>query len=87
MIAIPTDSGAVKVIPGQTANLASNPHSGSFTGAHFTLLGWAVLLMLLYAVNKTKTGHTLLYFSMVLIVLFLFLFNYQRILPLLTKRG
>lgn len=48
-------------------------------------LGWSVLLLGLYAINKTSTGHEILYLSMVLIVLFLFIYNYERIMPHLTK--
>lgn len=55
------------------------------TGKKLNFLGWAVLLLGLYAINKTSTGHEILYLSMVLIVLFLFIYNYERIMPHLTK--
>lgn len=48
-------------------------------------LGWGVLLLALYAWNGTKLGHTVLYYGMFLIVLFLFVFNYNRIMPAITK--
>lgn len=50
-------------------------------------LGWGVLLLLLYALNGTNMGHEILYLSMVLIVLFLFIYNYKQILPVLTKNS
>lgn len=54
-----------------------------------TWLGLFVILLLLYAANKTKTGHLILFYGMSLILIFLFLNNYQKILPLLfvTKKG
>ena len=52
---------------------------------HLNFLGWSVLLLGIYAINKTKTGHQAVYLGMVLIVMFLFIFNYERIIPRLTK--
>jgi hypothetical protein len=56
-----------------------------YSHAKPTFLGWVVLLVLLYAWNKTKIGHEILFYGMALIVLFLFVGNYQRILPVLFK--
>lgn len=54
-----------------------------------TWLGLAVVLLLLYAANKTRRGHLIIFYGMLLILIFLFLSNYQKILPLLiiTKGG
>lgn len=52
----------------------------------FTLIGWLVCLFALYLVNKTKTGHTLIYWGLILIAAYLFLGNYNRILPVITKK-
>lgn len=54
---------------------------------HFTFIGWAVILLLLFALNKTKVGHTLIYWGLVLILMFLFLNNYQRIQAVMIKGG
>lgn len=54
-------------------------------GKSLNFLGWAVLLLGLYALNKNSTGHEVIYLSMVLIVLFLFVFNFNRIMPAITK--
>jgi hypothetical protein len=56
-----------------------------YRNAKPTFLGWIVILLLLYAWNKTKTGHEILFYGMALIVLFLFVGNANRILPVLFK--
>lgn len=48
-------------------------------------LGWTVLLLGLYALNGTSAGHEIIFYSMVLIVMFLFVYNYQSILSKITK--
>lgn len=55
------------------------------TGKKLNFLGWSVLLLGLYAINKTSTGHEIIYLSMILIMIFLFSHNYDRIMPRLTK--
>jgi hypothetical protein len=48
-------------------------------------LGWCVLLLALYAWNGTSIGHEVIFYSLVLIVLFLFIYNYKAIMKVLTK--
>lgn len=48
-------------------------------------LGWGVLLLGLYALNGTKTGHEIIFYAMILILLFLFSYNYKKVLDVLTK--
>lgn len=55
------------------------------SGKKLNFLGWAVLLLGLYALNGTSWGHEIMFYSMVLIVLFLFIYNYKQILSKLTK--
>lgn len=54
---------------------------------HLTVIGWIVFLLILYGVNKTTYGHQLIYYGLVLILIFLFVGNYNRILPILTKQN
>lgn len=61
--------------------------SSSSGGYKLNFLGWSVLLLGLYAINGTKTGHEIIFYCMVLIVLFLFVYNYQKIMPILTKKA
>lgn len=63
---------------------ASTPAS-SGSSHKLNFLGWGLLLLGLYAWNGTKIGHETIYYSMVLIVLFLFIFNYRRIMPAITS--
>lgn len=43
------------------------------------LLGWAVLIVLLVLMAKTETGKAIIYYSLALIVVFLFVTQYQWI--------
>lgn len=52
---------------------------------HLTVLGWFVFLLLLYGWNRTKTGHEIIYFGLVLIFIFLLSRNWERIKPVLVK--
>lgn len=65
---------------GSTA-AAATPASGK----KLNFLGWGVLLLGLYALNGTSKGHEIIYLSLVLIVLYLFVYNYQAVLNVLTK--
>lgn len=72
-----TNNGASSTVQEQQAATA--------TTKKLTFLGWGVLLLGLYALNGTSLGHEAIYYSLVLIVLFLFIYNYQAILKVLTK--
>lgn len=67
------------------ANSTTTPAASQATGKKLTFLGWGVLLLGLYALNGTSKGHEIIYLSLVLIVLYLFIYNYQTILGVLTK--
>lgn len=47
--------------------------------AKLTAVGWLVALLLLYFVSKTKLGHALIYFVLLLVLVFLLLNNYKQI--------
>jgi hypothetical protein len=51
----------------------------------FTLVGWIIFLMFLYMLNRTRVGHSLIYWMLVLIAVYLFVGNYKRILPVVVK--
>lgn len=46
--------------------------SGDVFAAYKTILAWGILLMFLYVVGKTRWGYAAIYYSEVLILLFLF---------------
>lgn len=65
---------------------ASGPETSQPSNTEkLTLLGWIVLLLALYAWNHTKTGHTIIFYVLALTILYLFVRNYNLILPKLTK--
>jgi hypothetical protein len=61
------------------------PSAPASSGKKLNFLGWGVLLLGLYAINGTSMGHEVIFYSMVLIIIFLFTYNYKRIMPILTK--
>jgi hypothetical protein len=50
-----------------------------------TVIGWLVFLFGLYFLNKSQTGHTLIFWGLMLIAIYLLVGNYRRIVPLLEK--
>jgi hypothetical protein len=66
-------------------NTSITPAEQATTGKKLNFLGWGVLLLGLYALNGTSSGHEIIYMSLVLIVLFLFTAHYQAVLGVLTK--
>lgn len=50
-----------------------------------SLIGWIIFLSLMYFVNKTGTGHKILFYTLLLILIYLLVFNYQRIGKIMTK--
>lgn len=50
-----------------------------------SLIGWIIFLSLMYFVNKTGTGHKILFYTLLLILIYLLVFNYQRIGNIMTK--
>jgi hypothetical protein len=49
------------------------------------LLGWALMIVILMLVNKTRLGHVIIYYSLLLAILFILVIEYQSIAPLLTS--
>lgn len=47
------------------------------------LVGWAVFLMGLSLINRTRTGHTILYYMLVLMIFFTFVTQYKFIAQVL----
>lgn len=54
-------------------------------GKKLTVIGWIAFLMILYMINKTKTGHVVIYWGLVAVAIFLLIGNYKRIVPILEK--
>lgn len=82
------NTGKYVIISPVTPKTASaNAVSNDPTGSGLTVLGWIVLVIALYGVNHTNTGHEIIFLAMCLIVLFLFTANYKKIQSLLFKGG
>lgn len=80
----PTGGNAYQA-PNGSIHIAGGSTSSPGSAPKLNFLGWGILLLGLYAWNGTKIGHETIYYSLVLIVLFLFIFNYKRIMPAITK--
>jgi hypothetical protein len=52
-----------------------------------TFIGWCVMLLGLYWVSKTKTGHAVIYLALLLILVFLLLQNYKQIDKVILVQG
>jgi hypothetical protein len=46
--------------------------------------GWILLIVLLSFANRTRLGHVILYYGLALMILFVLVTEYQRIVPLLN---
>ena len=51
------------------------------------ILGWILLIALLAFANQTETGHTILYYALVLVLVFLLVTQYQFIASALAPIG
>lgn len=49
------------------------------------ILGWTLLILILFFVNKTRLGHVIIYYSLLLIILLILLTEYQQIVPILNS--
>lgn len=82
ILAIPNGSGGSTVV-----NTAAQTKPFTALKGNPTLLGWGVFLLAMYALNETSTGHEFIFYTLVLIVLFLFIGNYNTILPYLINQN
>lgn len=63
----------------------ATPDAASIQASTFTFIaGWILLLALLVFANKTRLGHVILYYALLLIILFILLTEYQQLAPLLN---
>lgn len=46
--------------------------------------GWILLIVLLTFANRTRLGHVILYYGLALMILFVLVTEYQRIVPFLN---
>jgi len=48
------------------------------------LVSWALWLVMLSALNTTRLGHVLLYYSLCLMILFVLVTEYKQLTPFIT---
>jgi hypothetical protein len=49
------------------------------------MVGWGLMIALLTLINKTKLGHVLTYYSLLLFILFILVTQYKKLAPLLIN--
>lgn len=87
---VPTPSS---VSPTNGATIGYDPSGqGAVVGSAYRwVAAWTVLLVLLWAMNKSRIGHVVIYYTLVLMIVFLLLTQYQSIkmvlLPVTTLSG
>lgn len=74
------------ILPGEKA---SKPGGGgastSVEGSTYAFIaGWILLIAILAMVNRTRLGHVIIYYSLLLMILFILVVEYQQITPLLA---
>lgn len=48
------------------------------------LLGWAVMIVLLMLINKTRLGHVAIYYGLLLLIFFVIVTEYKQLAPLVS---
>jgi len=48
------------------------------------LLGWALMITLLMLINKTRLGHVIIYYSLLLAIMLILVTEYKKLAPLLA---
>ncbi len=49
------------------------------------LLGWSLMIVLLMLINKTRLGHVMIYYGLLLLIFFVLVTEYQQFTPLLKS--
>jgi len=77
----------IPLITGATAPKAAptnTPPSDSIGKTYTFIVGWTLMLTLFVFLNKTRLGHVIIYYSLLLIILFILVTEYQQLAPLLN---
>lgn len=43
------------------------------------IVGWSIMLVVMWGINKTRIGHTIIYYSLCMMILFTLLTQYQQV--------
>lgn len=51
-----------------------------------TVVGWLIFFLVIYAISKTKAGFNLIYYSLILVLVLLFVGQYKSIQNVMLKQ-
>lgn len=66
-------------VPGESASKPATVQGSTYA----FLAGWVLLIVILMFVNRSRLGHVIIYYSLLLIILFILVTEYQQIAPLI----
>jgi len=75
-----TNSSSAQSINTNT-NVSSDPELPTFN----FIAGWILLITILVFTSKSRIGYVLIYYSLLLMILFILLTEYQQLAPLLDS--
>jgi ABC-type transport system involved in cytochrome bd biosynthesis fused ATPase/permease subunit len=69
----------------QSVAVATTPTSADAELPSFQFIAsWALLIAILVMANKTRIGHVLIYYSLLLMILFILVSEFRQVAPLLS---
>ena len=72
--------------PSEDGSNLEDTSNGSYPTYRW-LLAWAVLILVLFLLNKSRIGHLIIYYSLVLMLLFLIVTQYKWFVGVLAPFG
>ena len=71
--------------PAGTPTVSSTSSSDTELPSYQFIAGWILLFVFLTFANKTRIGHVVIYYSLILIILLILVTEYQQIVPILNS--
>jgi hypothetical protein len=68
---------------GSATGQAAAPAPGSTASTFQFIAGWLLLIVILTFINKSRVGHVIIYYSLLLIILLILVTEYTQLAPLL----
>jgi hypothetical protein len=85
IVGTPTPSPVVSGLGPPTAGAASGGTPTVEGQTYQFVAGWVLLFILLIFINKSRVGHVLIYYSLLLMILLIVVTEYAQIAPLLNS--
>lgn len=83
--AIPKHEGLVNGAQG-VGQFAPNIGTGNANTVFMFVASWLVIIALLTFINKSRVGHVLIYYSLVLFIILVLVTQYRHFVPLLNNQ-